>query len=163
MNIPIGRILWADTGDDKWGKVLYMVVNPPIICETCNSVVFEWRSTEEVICPNCENLIENRDYYPCPRCGNSDYMTIRVVNNNNWHYDSTTGRVTEYNNKAGFVINTCKKDLEKEIESHLITLYSSHDSVNTKRKLLWVSQNEYDSSKPMPEWIKQQFKYEEQP
>jgi hypothetical protein len=32
-------------GAHKWGVVLYMVVNPPIICETCGAVVFEWRSS----------------------------------------------------------------------------------------------------------------------
>lgn len=163
MYIPVGRILWVDTGDQKWGKVLYMVANPPIVCETCNSVVFDWRSSEDVICPVCESIVEERFYYPCPKCGEQDYMTLRVVNNNNWHYDSTTGLVNEYNDKLGFSINVCSKDLQKEIDKQLIRLYSVKDTVDTKRKILWTSQDEYDSTKPIPEWIKEQFKYEDQP
>ncbi len=40
MQIPVGRIIWTDMGTNKWGRVIYMVINPPIICETCNSVIF---------------------------------------------------------------------------------------------------------------------------
>jgi hypothetical protein len=160
MDIPVGRLLYVDMGQDKWGKVIYMVINPPIICEHCNSVVFEWKSSEDyIICPDCENVIEKREYYPCPKCGKQDYMTLRVVNNNNWHYDSVTGEVTEYNDKSGFVINVCKKELEKEISQQKIKLLSSKESVDIKRKILWTSQDDYESGKPIPDWIKEKFPY----
>lgn len=162
MSIPIGRILFVDMGSDRWGGVLYMIVNHPIICETCNSVIFDWRSTDIVICPNCENDVLLRDYYPCPKCGEYDYLTMRVVNNNNWYYDSSNERVNEYNDKAGFVINACEKDLIKEIREGKITLYSARQSVDAKRKLLWINQDEYDPTKSIPEWINEQFKYEDQ-
>jgi hypothetical protein len=32
MRIPVGRIIRTDMGNDKWGIILYMVINPPIIC-----------------------------------------------------------------------------------------------------------------------------------
>ena len=159
MDIPVGRLLTVDMGQDKWGKVIYMVINPPIVCEHCCSVIYEWKSSDEgVICPECENIIKHRDYYPCPKCGNIDYMSLRVVNNNNWQYDSVTGEVIEYNDKAGFVINICKKELEKEILTHKIILLSEKDSVNVKRKILWTSSNDYKPGQPIPDWIKEKFK-----
>ena len=160
MDIQIGRLLYVDMGQDKWGRVIYMVINPPIVCEHCNSVVFEWKSSaEQTICPDCGNVIEQRNYYPCPKCGELDYMTLRVVNNTNWHYDSTTGEVTEYNDKAGFTINTCRKELEKAINKHEIRLFSEKESAAVKRKILWTSLDEYEPGKPMPEWIKEKFPY----
>lgn len=163
MNIPIGRLLWIDTGDRKWGRVLYMAVNPPIVCETCNTVIFDWLSlTEQLICPSCENVVIERNFCPCIRCNEMDYMTLRVVNNNNWGYDFISGQVTEYNDKAGFTINVCKKELVKEITSGKIHLLSAKDTVNVKRKLMWTFQDEYDSTKSIPEWIIEKFKYEDQ-
>ena len=160
MNIPVGRILFVDMGQDRWGRVIYMVINPPIICEHCSSVVFEWKSSvDNIICPDCGNVIEQRNYYPCPKCGELDYMTLRVVNNNNWHYDSVTGEVTEYNDKAGFTINTCCKELEKAIKKQEIKLFSEKESADIKRKILWTSSDDYEPGKPMPEWIKDKFKY----
>jgi hypothetical protein len=40
MRIPAGRIIRTDMGDERWGVVLYMVIQPPVICETCQSVIF---------------------------------------------------------------------------------------------------------------------------
>ena len=45
MNIPVGRIIQVDMGAEKWGRVVYLVINPPIVCETCDSVIFEWKSS----------------------------------------------------------------------------------------------------------------------
>lgn len=163
MNIPIGRLLWIDMGQAKWGRVLYMVVQPPIVCETCNSVIFEWRSSVEMLlCPACDNEVVERDYYPCPHCGELDYMTLRVVNNNNWGYDFVSGDITEYNDKAGFVINTCGKELRKEISEGKIVLLSARDTVNTKRRLTWTFNDNYDASKPMPDWIIEKLPYDGQ-
>lgn len=163
MNIPVGRILRTDMGSDKWGVVLYMVVNPPIVCETCGSVIFEWRSSQEnVICPDCENIVNERNYYKCPDCGENDYHTLRVVNNNNWHYDSITGEVTQYCDKRGIVINVCGKSLMKDIKQQKVTLMNAHQSQDIKRKLVWTGIMDYDSTKPMPQWIIDKFPYDAQ-
>lgn len=163
MDIPVGRILFVDMGDSKWGRVMYMVINPPIICETCNSVIFEWKSSaESVICPDCDNVIRERDYYPCPECGDDDYVSLRVITNDSFGYDIQTGEMTEYEDKAGEVLNVCGKSLEKEIKSGVVKLLSAKESVDKKRKLTWTHQDDYDSTQPMPEWIIEKFKYEEQ-
>ena len=67
--------------------------------------------------------------------------------------------VTEYNDKAGFTINTCRKELEKAINKHEIRLFSEKESAAVKRKILWTSLDEYEPGKPMPEWIKEKFPY----
>lgn len=163
MRLPVGRILRTDMGTDKWGIVLYMVVNPPIICQTCGSVIFEWRSSEQnVICPSCEKIITHRDYFNCPTCQQDDYHTLRVVNNSNWNYDSTTGEVTEYCDKKGVVINICGKSLQKDIKSQKIQLMTAKQSQDIKRKLVWTGIMDYDSTKPMPQWIIDRFPYNEQ-
>ena len=163
MRIPVGRIIRVDMGDNKWGVVLYMVVQPPIICEKCFSVVYEWReSAGDVVCPACENIIKQRNYYNCPDCGDLDYHTLRVVNNNNWGYNSVTGQVTEYNDKRGTAINICGKSLMNDIKSQKIILMNARQSQNIKRKLVWTSSPDYDSSKNMPQEIIDKFPYYEQ-
>lgn len=163
MRIPVGRIIRADMGDDKWGRVLYMVVNPPIVCETCGSVVFEWRSTAgDVICPDCGNVIRTREYCPCPVCGGDDYHTLRVVHNNNWHYDSVSGEVTEYCDKRGVVMNRCGKSLMDDFKHQRIYLLTARESQDIKRKITWTGSDDYDPLKPMPQWIIDKFSYDMQ-
>ena len=159
MIIPAGRILMTDTGHGKWGRVVYMTVNPPIVCENCNAVVFEWRSSGgDVVCPECGKTIKDRFYYPCPHCHGDDYHSLRVVNNNNWHYDSTTGEVTEYNDKKGVVLNVCGKELMEDIRHNRVTLLTEREGNEVKRKIIWTSSDDYDSSKPMPQEIRDMFK-----
>lgn len=163
MNIPVGRIISVDMGDDKWGRVLYMVINPPIVCETCDTVVFEWRSSGgDVVCPECGNVIYERVYYPCPACGRDDYHTLRVVNNNNWHYDSTSGEVTDYNDKKGKVANVCGKSLLADLKNQNAVLLTAIESQNVKRKIMWTSSDDYDATKPMPKEIIEMFPYDTQ-
>lgn len=158
MRIEPGRIIRTDMGQEKWGSVIYMVVNPPIICETCNAVVFEWRQNDgEVICPDCGNVIRRREYCPCPTCGGNDYHTLRVVANNNWHYEFLSDTVTEMNDKQGRVINICGKSLQKDIDEQRVTLYNEEQSKEIKRKILWTSSMDYDPEKKMPEDIKKSF------
>lgn len=159
MNIPVGRIIQVDMGAERWGRVVYLVINPPIVCETCDSVVFEWKSSDEqVICPSCQNVINERFYAPCPYCGDNDFVSLRVVNNNNFHYDSHSGEVTEYNDQYGRTINVCGKNLDKEIKEGKVKLLSEQDSNKVKQKILWTSQDDYDPTKPIPDWIKDKFK-----
>lgn len=158
MKIPVGRIIRVDMGADKWGTVLYMVVQPPIVCEHCDTVVFEWRESEgDVVCPECGKVIRDRFYYPCPYCHGDDYHTLRVVNNQNWHYDSTRGEVTDYNDKKGAVLNVCGRSIERDIAAHRMRLMSGDESQDIKRKILWTGSDDYDSSKPMPQWIVDRF------
>ena len=160
MKIPVGRILSVDMGDGKWGKVLYLVVQPPIVCEHCDTVVFEWRSSAgDVVCPDCGNVILDRFYYPCPVCGDDDYHTLRVVNNNNWHYDSTSGEVTDYNDKKGFVMNICGKRLFSDIRNGRLRLLSARESQDAKRKIAWTGSDDYVAGKPIPQEIVEQFPY----
>ena len=144
-------------GAEKWGRVVYLVINPPIVCETCDAVVFEWKTTEQVVCPACQNLITKRFYAPCPHCGDNDFVSLRVVNNNNFHYDSHSGEVTEYNDQCGRLVNVCGKSLEKEIKQGKVKLLSEQDSRKVKQKILWTSLDDYDPTKPMPDWIKDKF------
>lgn len=163
MRIPAGRIIRVDMGDRGWGTVLYLVIQPPIICQTCNSVIFEWRQSDEgTICPACENVIQERNYYPCPECGGMDYHTLRVINNNNWGYDSVTGQITQYNDKKGTVLNVCGKSLVNDIKHQNIVLMNSRQSQDIKRKIVWTSSMDYDPSKPMPQQIIDRFPYDEQ-
>lgn len=150
-------------GSDKWGRVLYMVVNPPIVCEHCGTVVFEWRSSEgDVVCPDCGRVIRDRFHYPCPRCHGDDYHTLRVVNNNNWHFDSTRGEVNEYNDKEGAVMNVCGKSLMEDFKSQRMFLLTARESQDIKRKLTWAMSDDYDSRKLMPQSIVDRFPYNAQ-
>ena len=159
MRIEPGRIIWVDMGQERWGKVLYMVINPPIVCETCGAVVFEWRQDAgEVICPDCGNAIRERTHCPCPKCGEDDYHTLRVVANNNWHYEFLSDTVTEMNDKRGRVINICGKSLQESINKQRVILYDKARSDEIKRKILWTSSMDYDSSKQMPDEIKNAFR-----
>ena len=163
MRIPVGRIIKTDMGDERWGRVVYMVVNPPIVCETCLSVVFEWRSSAgDVICPDCGNVITARDYAPCPKCGGDDYHTLRVVHNNNWHYDSVTGEVTEYCDKRNTVLNICGKSLMRDFKAQRIHLLNARESQDVKRKILWTCSMDYSPTKPMPQWVIDRFPYSAQ-
>lgn len=163
MRIPVGRIIRVDMGMDKWGVVLYMVVNPPIVCEHCNTVVFEWRSSAgDVICPDCGKVIRTRFYYPCPVCHGNDYHTLRVVNNNNWHYDSTMGEVIEYNDRKGTVMNICGKSLMEDFKYQRMFLLTAKESQDVKRKIMWTGSDDYDSRKPMPQSIIDMFPYNAQ-
>ncbi len=173
MNIPVGRIIMTDMGSERWGRVVYMVVNPPIVCEHCDTVIFEWRETSldkdtglyvpcDVICPDCGNIVEERFYAPCPRCQGHDYHTLRVVNNNNWFYDSVSGLVNEYNDKKGKVINICGKMLMDDLKHQRMTLLTPQESQNVKRKLAWTGCDDYDPTKPMPQTIIDKFPYNAQ-
>lgn len=163
MRIPVGRIIRTDMGMQKWGMVLYLVINPPIICQNCNEVVFEWRSNwEKVFCPCCDNEIKHRDYLPCPVCGEMDYHSLRVVHNNNFHYDSVSGQVTQYCDKRGKVINMCGKSIMKQIKNQSIILLTAKESQDVKRKIVWTGSDDYDPIKPMPQQIINQFPYDEQ-
>jgi len=160
MKIPVGRIISADMGDNKWGRVLYLVVNPPIVCEHCDTVVFEWRSSAgDVVCPDCGQVIGTRFYYPCPVCGEDDYHTLRVVNNNNWHYDSTSGEVNEYNDQQGRVMNVCGKALMDDLKNHGLRLMTARESQDIKRKITWTASDDYVPGKPIPQAIIDMFPY----
>lgn len=163
MRIPVGRIIRTDMGADRWGMVLYMVVNPPIVCETCGAVVFEWRSSDgQVICPECGHVIEERVYFPCPVCGEQDYHTLRVVHNDNWHYDSVSGEVTEYCDKRGTALNVCGKSLMRDFRSQRIVLMNPKESQDIKRKITWTGSMDYDPRAPMPQWVIDKFPYSAQ-
>ena len=173
MNIPVGRIIYVDMGEDKWGRVLYMVVRPPIVCEHCDAVIFEWRETCfdedaglyvpcDVVCPDCGNVVKDRFYYPCPRCHGNDYHTLRVVNNNNWYYDSTSGYVNEYNDKKGKTISVCGRSLMDDIKHQRMHLLTARESQDVKRKVAWTGCDDYDPTKPIPQSIIDQFPYDAQ-
>ncbi len=156
--IPAGRILRVDMGMEKWGAVIYMVINPPIVCETCGSVVFEWREIDGLLlCPDCESPMVSRMRCPCPVCGEDDYHSLRVVTNNNWNYSFGEGKVTPMNDKQGVVLNVCGKSLMDDIKNQRITLFDDRQSAEIKRKILWTSSMDYDPEKPMPEEITSRF------
>ena len=159
--IPPGRIIRVDMGGDRWGRVLYMVANPPIVCETCGTVVFEWR-TGEVLCPDCGNVITSRVHCPCPRCGEDDWHTLRVVTNDNFHYDSLNDEVVEFNDKAGRVLNVCGRSLMDDVAAQRASLLTARDSQDCKRRILWTMSDDYDPDAPMPQWVKDRFPYDGQ-
>lgn len=140
-----------------------MVINPPIVCQTCQTIVQGWKSSKgDVICPDCGNIIYHRDYLPCPQCNEMDYYSLIIVNNNNWHYDSVTNEVTDYNDKKGVMFNICGKRLEKDINEQNIQLMSAKVSQDIKRKIYWTSIDDYDPTKPMPQYIIDKFPYDKQ-
>lgn len=163
LRIPVGRLLWTDMGQDKWGRVLYMVVNPPIVCCCCGAAVFEWRSSDpEVICPGCGCRICKKRFLPCPKCGGMDYHTLRVVNNNNWCYDSVTGQVIEYCDRRGTAVSMCGKSIEADIRSGRLRLLSAKESQDRKRMIVWTGSMDYAPQKPMPQEIIDRFPYSAQ-
>ena len=164
MDIPLGRIIFTDTGVEMWGRVLYMVVNPPIYDNDGFTVIHSWQEEEDgkVYSPNTNEEITNIVYIPCNYCRGDDLMRLRVVQNNNWGLDNPTDEVTEFNDKAYHCINVCKKEVEKEIRSGKITLLNARDSVSKKRKIEWTCNDEYDSSLPMPDWIIQKWNFDDQ-
>ena len=151
-------------GDDKWGHVVYMVANPPIVCNRCGTVVFDWRHEEGggTICPMCSGRITQFDFYKCPRCGGDDYHTLRVVVNNNWHYDSISGIVTEYNDKGGRLVNICGKSLLDDIKYARVLLLTPSESQEMKRRIVWTGCDDYDPVRPMPQSIIDSFPYDAQ-
>lgn len=172
MRIPAGRIIRMDMGESKWGRVIYMVVNQPIVCEHCDMVLFDWREESgDVVCPYCGQVVKDRFYYPCPRCHGDDYHTLRVVNNDNWHYDSISGEVTEYNDQKNRIISVCGKSLMDDLKHQRMFLLTAKESQDMKRKLVWNSSlrnadkgevGDYDPLKPMPQWIIDKFPYSAQ-
>lgn len=161
MRIPVGRIIRTDMGDDRWGRVVYMVANPPIECRRCGIVIFDWRHDAGggTICPSCGVRITDFDHYPCPRCGGDDYHTLRVVVNNNWHYDSESGIVVEYNDKNGRLLNVCGKSLLDDIKYGRVCLLTPAESQEMKRRIVWTGSDDYDPEKPMPQEIIDNFPY----
>lgn len=148
-------------GIERWGRVLYMVVRSPIRCTNCGTKIDDWKKDEQgyIECPYCEQITE-QNYISCP-CGEDDWMRLRVVQNNNWGVDND-GHVTMLNDKIGFGVNICKKELQKQINQSKIALLSAHDSVDKKRMIQWTSSDDYDPTVPMPQWIIDKWKYEDQ-
>jgi hypothetical protein len=46
-----------------------------------------------------------------------------------------------------------------DIKSQKVFLMNPRESQNIKRKLVWTSSSDYDSSKPMPQYIIDKFPY----
>lgn len=160
MEIPWGRILELDMGAQKWGRVLYLVIKPTLICSVCGFKINNWRKDSEgyIVCPYCEQVTDEN--YEICKCGEHDQMRLRVVQNNNFGLDADG--MVELNDKVGKGISVCKKELEKEIEEHKIRLLNAKESVDKKRLIEWTSSDDYDPVKPMPDWIIEKWKYENQ-
>ena len=163
MNIPLGRLLKIDMGESKWGRVIYIVARPPIICPECNEIIHDWFYDENnyLICPYCETLIEKEIYAPCPYCNDNDLIRLRVVQNNNWGIDND-GKVYELNDKVYFGLTICKKSLEKDIISGKIKLLSAKETVDCKRMIDWTNSDDYEPGKEIPQSIKDKWKSEDQ-
>ena len=161
MNIPLGRLLEIDMGQNKWGRVLYMVIRPTIVCPTCESNINNWRKDENgvLICPFCDEVIFDEKYEQC-QCGEYDQMRLRVVQNNN--FGLFEDEMIELNDKIGKGLSICKKELQKQIKQHKIRLLSAKQTVNRKRLIEWTSCDDYDPVKSMPDWIIEKWKYENQ-
>lgn len=161
MQIPLGRIIFTDLGINKWGRTLYMVVKPTLQCTVCGYHINNWKKDQngDIYCPNCGRITE-QNYVKCS-CGQYDLMRLRVIQNNNWGMDNQ-GQVTQLNDKIGHGISQCKKSLQKQIQKGSLTLFSAKQTVDRKRLITWVSSDDYQPGKPIPDNIIQYWKYEDQ-
>lgn len=70
------------------------------------------------------------------QCGDKDCVTLQIVSNNNFGYDGTLDRFFPYNQKKGFVIPDCQKNIVKSIKKNKMKLFNSKEASFLKQQLL---------------------------
>lgn len=139
----------------QMGHVLYMVVNPPIICEHCKNVIHGWEQVQEFKCPKCDQEIHEFQKQIC-KCGEYDLIELVVAADNNFGLQSD-GEMFSYNRLVNRLYCHCLKDVEKEIESGKLKVLTDEEAVMKKRLIAWTSQDNYEPGKEMPKWIEEMF------
>lgn len=156
MTFEYGQMLWF-SNEQSTGETLYMVINPPVVCETCKKPIYDWvlDEHESLECPSCGHKVEEFNPTPCS-CGGNDQISLVIAANNNFgcYHD---GEVIPYNHMVNRVVTVCQKSLEKEIRQGKIRILSPEETVYRKRLLAWTAENTYEPGTPMPEWVKKQF------
>lgn len=69
-------------------------------------------------------------------CGDKDGVTLQIVANNNFGYDGTLDRFFPYNQKKGFIIPDCQKNIVKAIKKNKMKLFNNKESFILKNQLL---------------------------
>lgn len=154
-DLEYGDMLWMR--HEKYGETLYMVVNPPIVCEHCCKTIVDWELSEEntFFCPNCKEMIKEFSRKQCS-CGDKDIVSLIVATNNNFCYTPDEG-VIPYNSMVNRIFAICQKSIIEDVENGKIRLLSKEETIYRKRLLTWTAQDEYEPGKPMPQWIIELF------
>ncbi len=155
MRLDCGKMLWMN--NDQTGDTLYMVVNSPVLCETCGKAVYDWETDDAgaLECPHCGHEIREFSPFRC-QCGENDRVSLVVAANNNFGC-CHDGEMIPYNHMVNRVVTVCGKVLEGEIRAGKIRLLPVEETAYRKRLLLWTSQNTYEPGKAMPQWIRERF------
>ena len=150
-----GDMFWMS--NSSLGETLYMIVHSPIVCEHCGCDIKDWEPNEEnkVYCPECKNIIEKFNHLIC-RCGEDDLVSLVIASNNNFCCTSD-GETISYNHMVNKVSSFCKKSIIEDMNKGRIRYLSKEEAVYRKRLLVWTDQPEYEPSKPIPQWIIDQF------
>ena len=154
MKLNYGDILRVN--HQTLGSALYMVVNPPIVCEHCGRRIEDWCEDEngKVFCPYCSLEVIEFKPFPCP-CGENDMVTLVVAANNNFH-ESNDG-VVGYNHMVNVHYTFCRKSIENDIAEGRIHKCTPQEACQCKRLILWTSQEDFDETKEIPQWIQDTF------
>ena len=70
------------------------------------------------------------------QCGANDKITLQIVCNNNFGYDGTLDQFFPYNEKKGFIMFDCEKNIEKAIIKNKMKLFNKKQAVILRQQLL---------------------------
>lgn len=153
--LDYGDMLWMY--HPEFGETLYMVVNPPIVCEHCDFVIIDWELNEQgtFFCPACTEEVKKFQHRLCD-CGEDDMVSLVVAANNNFCCN-TDGETIPYNHMVNRIFPFCRKSIIEDINKGTVRLLSKKQANQKKRLLVWTSQSSYEPGKPIPQWIIDQF------
>lgn len=172
MRIPLGRLIWVDSGTWEGGCILWMVVRGPYICGLCGGLNHEWfvdlDNNNLLTCGVCGLPVNEWEYAKCGVCGDDDWHGLRIVANNNFGISTDGLDLVTYNDKKGKHLVVCGKDFcpdrrRKKYFSNstskppVFRILSPEETIKRKRKLVWTGSDEYQPGKKMPDWVIEMF------
>lgn len=72
----------------------------------------------------------------CSSCKEKDGVTLQIVCNNNFGYDGTLDRFFPYNQKKGYIIPDCQKNIIKAIKKNKMKLFNEKQAIVLRQQLL---------------------------
>lgn len=170
MRLPLGRLIWVDSGDFMGGRCLWMVIRGPFHCGLCGALNMKWFHDEfgNVICQSCGLGVNEYTFALCPHCGEDDWHSIRLVCNNDFGMSMSGDYVKAYNDNVGRVLSVCGKGFDADFRrrnflsnSHArhpeYVILSASETIRRKRLLTWTCSDDYVEGGEMPDWVIDSF------
>lgn len=155
MDFKYGDILLATV--PYYGAALFMVVNPPVVCESCGEVIRVWDYEEDgtVKCPFCG--YSNVDPPVLKDRFGNEMMSLAVAANSDTGTDSPNWTPI-YNFLVNKVYSYSVKSVEDDVRNGRLHLCSDEEAFNRKCMIVWTNTEGYGPGLPVPEWIKELIK-----